>query len=171
MKDLVLVQIGDIKDATVILQGIKEALEANFPLRCSLGKKVPLPLQAWNSRRGQYRVQEFLRLPKKRGELALGITDVDIYSRELNFVFGSASIAEGSVVISLYRLHPEFYGQQDEELFLRRTRKEAVHEVGHLFGLSHCPNPACVMSFSNSISDVDRKGEKLCERCEKIIRG
>jgi len=42
---------------------------------------------------------------------------------------------------------------------------EAVHELGHAFGLQHCGNPECVMFFSNSIMDTDRKGWHLCQQC------
>jgi hypothetical protein len=28
---------------------------------------------------------------------------------------------------------------------------ETVHELGHLLNLGHCPNPRCVMHFSNSL--------------------
>jgi len=197
MRDLVLVQIGEIRcpAASAIFQGIKEALEAHLPVKCSiLEERAELPSRAWDGQRGQYRVQEFLRLlrslnptqrsisgsgsGRERGEpalaLVLGITDVDIYSAGLNFVFGSASTSKGVAVISLYRLNLESYGHRldldDEGLLLRRARKEAVHEVGHLLGLGHCPDPGCVMSFSNSIMDVDRKGEELCGRCRRLIR-
>ena len=197
---MVLVQIGEIRcpAASAIFQGIKEALEAHLPVKCSiLEERAELPSRAWDGRRGQYRVQGFLRLLKglsptqrsisgpgsgrESGKpapiLVLGITDVDIYSAGLNFVFGSASTSEGVAVISLYRLNPGFYYQgrrpdlDDEGLLLRRARKEAVHEVGHLLGLGHCPDPGCVMSFSNSILDVDRKGEELCGRCRGLISG
>jgi len=169
MRDIVLIQIGDIGNVTALFQAIKEALENSFPLKCSFGEKIALPIKAWNSIRFQYRAEDFLLVPKKKGGMALAIADVDIYSGRLNFVFGLASSMEKSAVISLYRLHPEFYGKQDGDLCLKRARKEAVHEVGHLFSLGHCPSLSCVMSFSNSIMDVDRKEERLCKRCKGIL--
>jgi hypothetical protein len=42
----------------------------------------------------------------------------------------------------------------------RPKRKLKMH------GLGHCPDPLCVMSFSNTIRDVDRKSARLCPRCK-----
>jgi archaemetzincin len=102
----------------------------------------------------------------------LGITAVDLYVPQLNFVFGEARLGGPSAVISTHRLRPEFYGQlPDEKLFLRRVEIEAVHELGHTFGLGHCPKVCCVMHFSNNIADTDRKGPLFCDDCRHYITG
>ena len=86
--------------------------------------------------------------------------------RGLNFVFGEADPENGRAVISLKRLYPSFYGQSDnEKLFQERTLKEAVYELGHTYGFPHCPDPQCVMHFSNSIADTDRKSLEFCKSC------
>ena len=75
-----------------------------------------------------------------------------LFVPNLNYVFGEADIENGVCIISLSRLRQEFYDQKpDKVLFLRRTLKEAVHELGHTYGLGHCANPKCVMHFSNSL--------------------
>ena len=97
------------------------------------------------------------------------ITEQDLFADELNFVFGEAELGGKRAIISLFRLKPEFYGMNDGKLFRERALKEAMHELGHVFGLTHCRNPYCVMYFSNSILDTDRKSWKYCNVClEKL---
>jgi archaemetzincin len=100
----------------------------------------------------------------------LGITQVDLYVPSLNFVFGEAECPGNVAVVSMFRLHPKFYGQVDGSLLFQRTLKEAVHELGHTFGLTHCNDPYCVMTFSNNIYDTDQKHEAFCPSCRQLVR-
>jgi archaemetzincin len=105
----------------------------------------------------------------------LAICDFDAYSDELNFVFGEAHLGGRVAAIYLPRLREEFYvhksNKNNNNLFEQRVIKEAVHELGHTFGLRHCQISKCVMHFSNSLQDTDFKDDKFCERCNKILAG
>lgn len=81
-----------------------------------------------------------------------------------HFVFGIASPG-GACVVSTARLAIG----ADDALFRARLLKEAVHELGHTLGLEHCTDPGCVMHFSNSLADTDRKGAACCRRCTARI--
>ena len=97
----------------------------------------------------------------------LVICDMDAYSGELNFVFGEALLGGCIAAIYLPRLRPEFYNlEQDELMFNDRIAKEAIHELGHSFGLFHCNNKRCVMYFSNSPYDTDFKNRTFCKNCK-----
>ena len=129
--------------------------------------------QAYNPERKQYFSSKLLAfLGKSEGEeRVVGIADVDLYVPRLNYVFGEADTVSGTAIVSLYRLRQEYYGlAPDEALFLERAAKEIVHELGHTFGLGHCPNNKCVMHFSNSLADTDLKEAHFCDKCRpKII--
>jgi archaemetzincin len=100
----------------------------------------------------------------------LAICDLDAYSNGLNFVFGEAHRGGRVGAIYLSRLRQEFYGfLPDADLFQQRIIKEAIHELGHVFGLSHCEKRSCIMHFSNSLRDTDFKDPYFCNRCNGLL--
>lgn len=100
----------------------------------------------------------------------LGVIDSDLFVPGLNFIFGLAY--GNTAVIALTRLRPEYYGEEkNERLFKERALKEAIHELGHTFGLAHCPDIRCVMHFSNKLADTDIKGPSFCRVCSaRLVR-
>jgi archaemetzincin len=127
---------------------------------------VPLPSAAYDRARGQYRAEPLLALASGQGARhLLAITHRDLFAGGLNFVFGIAS-PRGACVVSAARL----LAGADDALFRARLVKEAVHELGHTLGLEHCADAGCVMHFSNSLADTDRKGDAYCRRCAARLR-
>lgn len=138
----------------------------------SVSDKISIPDDAYDLRREQYNSSELLTLllsMKLSAERVLGITEADLYAGKLNYVFGEG-LSPGQVcVISTHRLWPEVSRNEGRELFSQRLIKEAVHELGHTYGLGHCRNFDCVMYFSNSIVDTDRKSSNFCALCRSKI--
>jgi len=138
-----------------------------------MGNSIVLTRESWNQHRGQHLASMLLAKlpsPPSLGDRVLAVVDVDIFAHGLNFVFGEADITGKRVLISLQRLRQEFYGLlKNENLFQERVLKEAVHEIGHTYGLKHCLNPTCVMHFSNSLHDTDLKGWTFCHACQEKV--
>lgn len=167
---IVLVPIGNIDEAA--LEALRQPLEEVFHQRTTTGDRVSLSPENYYHSRRQYLAPPLLSLiplPKPVNR-ALGVVDVDTFAPGFNFVFGVADTAGGRALVSLPRLRQEFYSLlQNENLFRERVLKEAVHELGHTYGLGHCPNLACVMHFSNSLEDTDLKGWNFCPICQREV--
>ncbi|MFA5039499.1 MAG: archaemetzincin family Zn-dependent metalloprotease [Candidatus Omnitrophota bacterium] len=158
------------------------------PLKCALTEVFSVPVETLPSeslpegtlhpRRGQYHSGRILislsrSFPINREhQRMLGITEADLYAEGLNYIFGLADRKSGFGLISLARLRQGFYGlPPDEDLFQTRILKEAVHELGHTYGLYHCPHTACVMHFSSSLKDTDDKSTLFCPDCRlKLLK-
>jgi archaemetzincin len=127
-----------------------------------------IPVSTLSQFRKQYRSDLILdHLEKTHGGRILGITKEDLYTEGLNFIFGQAKLKGRVAVVSVCRLDPTFFHQpRDDELLELRTVKETIHEVGHVLGLSHCNTRGCVMNFSNTAGEVDKKTKYLCDMCK-----
>ncbi|MDI6889299.1 MAG: archaemetzincin family Zn-dependent metalloprotease [Methanocellales archaeon] len=147
-----------------ILKYVCDALHEIFDVPAEVKDAQPIPKHAYVEKREQYLASAFVSIAA-RGECDknIAITDVDAYSPELNFVFGQAELGGKGCMISIHRLRSFNSGTLEE-----RVKKEAVHEIGHTLGLSHCQDKKCVMSYSPSINGVDYKGRTLCPRCERL---
>ena len=172
-EQILLVPLGDVPDE--ILGFLAEKIVQRF--RCDVVAYPPMeiPEEAFVPERDQYlssRVLNDLRhsVDVNSKDRLLFVTDVDLFVRDLNFIFGEAEIAGRLAIVSLTRLRPSFYGEREEEkLFLGRIAKEAVHELGHVYGLGHCADKRCVMFFSNSLWDTDQKSSDFCARCAQAL--
>lgn len=168
---ITLESLGDIADE--MMESLKYSVAGVFHCPVEVGAGLTGLAQAYNADRKQYSSSKLLASLGKSDIQArvVGIADVDLYVPRLNFVFGEADVLSGTAIVSLLRLRQEYYGlAPDEALLLERATKEIVHELGHTFGLGHCPNGKCVMHFSNSLADTDLKGSGCCSDCRpKII--
>lgn len=100
----------------------------------------------------------------------VGITSEDLFIPVLTFVFGLSQLGGPGALVSTHRLQNEFYGlPRDDRLFFERTVKGAIHELGHAFGLVHCPDYRCVMHAATYVEDVDLKDAGFCAECETLL--
>jgi archaemetzincin len=99
---------------------------------------ISLLEDAYNASRKQYHstvlLDALVRHKRPDWERLIGVTDVDLYTPDLNFVFGEADARRGVAVFSLARLHTA-----DRDRFAHRVATEAVHEIGHTYGWGTVP--------------------------------
>lgn len=168
IKNILIIPIGIIDPG--ILDSISRVLRETLGCEITAAKSISLPEKTYNVLRTQFNSTKILKkleaIKPDTFELLLGVVNEDLYVPELNFVFGEADVLTRVAVIALPRLRQEFYGlDPDKELFVLRASKEAIHELGHACGLVHCPDSRCVMHFSDSLSDTDRKELRFCAAC------
>lgn len=173
MSVLAVVAIGLPDDEA--LASVEGIVAAAFGREVARLAPLPEPERAFDPARGQWSAPEMLKAllaaRPASAERILGVTGRDLFIPVLSFVFGQAQMDGPTAVISLARLSQAFSGfPEDRPLLLQRARKEALHELGHTFGLVHCPDAACPMSLSTGVVQVDRKGEAFCASCAALVR-
>jgi archaemetzincin len=100
------------------------------------------------------------------GTVMVGVTGLDIAIPIFTFVFGRARSLGHAALVSTARLDSTFYGlPADAERTLRRTADEVLHELGHVAGLRHCREAACLMRFAGSVEQADVRGSVFCGSC------
>ena len=94
----------------------------------------------------------------------------DLFRGGSLFLFGLARPSTGVSVVSTARLSNEYYNRHpDPGDFIDRIAKEGSHEIGHLSGLDHCPDPGCIMFNPCTLEDLDRKKKQFCPACRRKL--
>ena len=167
-KSVDIIPIGKVDDK--VLERLFLTIKGCFGYPCRINGEREIPSYAYNPDRKQYYstmiLKELYAGVKNDSIRTIGVTALDLYIPVFTFVFGEAQLGSHCAIISLNRLGQEFYGlPRDEELFLSRAEKEAVHELAHTFGLTHCYDENCIMHSSYTIGDTDVKSILFCKLC------
>jgi archaemetzincin len=155
---------------TTLLKKIFLNLRSIFPEKVYLTDLDIDIRKAHSAERNQYFSTKLIAeaIPKTdsiNGKVIL-LVEFDLYVPVFTFVFGEAQLNGKVSIVSLCRLHEEFYtGRTNDQVLLERALKEILHELGHNFGLHHCRDWDCVMHSSSIIEQVDIKGDYYCDMC------
>ena len=156
-----------------LLEYLAAALARTFRTPCQIRPETFDLSFALNGGRQQYHSTSIIQRMERAVDpdaRVLGVTASDLYVPVLTFVFGEAQLDGNCAVVSTARLKEEFYGLPGrQELLRERLLKEAVHELGHTFGLRHCADWHCVMTSSHAVERLDVKGAEFCRACRKPV--
>jgi archaemetzincin len=161
-------------DATAarVADDVTRALSRRVAVPCRRGRPLHLPRVPMLRHRDQADADALLAEVEAHqhgdGTALVALTGSDLGHPLFTFFFGRARIG-GAALISVARLDPEFHGAPgDTGLLVRRAAAEALHELGHVGGLLHCRDFACVMRFTGDVEMLDVRGEELCDACAAL---
>jgi archaemetzincin len=153
-----------------LIEVLRRRLELTFDKVVEIRYAIQSLGYAYDAKRRQYvsprLIARLRRIKKNKGDKVLGITDVDLYSPDYDYVYGEAEMASDVATLSLYRLKGDTQNNGfNPELLEERAVREAIHELGHLYQLGHCASSNCVMHACPSIAEVDKAGPEFCSEC------
>jgi len=168
MEKIILVIISNIDSRYVT--ALKAILETTFDRGVEISYQIGDLKYAYDHTRNQYLSPRLLsrlrRIKKASNDKLMAVTNLDLYSPGYDFIYGEADVKAGLATLSINRLMGSTAdGLPDTCLFTERIIREAVHEVGHLYGLVHCKNPKCVLRTCTCAAEVDEAGNGLCDGC------
>jgi archaemetzincin len=181
-----------------ILRYLRKNLSTVFKCNVIILKRIIIPSTLFNDDKKQYDGRKLLKFLTENmtlrevKDINLAVFDRDLYKGNLDYVFSLASPFPKISVISIMRVHPHFnkdyfsrslkkrkagrfpllvkkLNSAEKRLYYERILKEAVHGIGHTFGLIHCNNRSCIMYPSNTSDDIDGKDTTFCAACRSLI--
>jgi archaemetzincin len=159
-----------------LLKFLSNEVDAFYGCKVSTEMADQLPPSAFLTPRKRYKADSLLQFLAKRKPAGtnhiLGLTGSDIsvrLHRNSDWgVFGYGQCPGPAAVVSTYRLrrHP-----QHETGFRTRLKNVVLHELGHNFGLPHCPDQYCLMKDAKGkLSSVEGDKRTLCASCQLKIQ-
>lgn len=139
---------------------------------------IPMPQKAYYAPRKRYRAEKIINairpLLPSDGDYILGLTAVDIsttngdiYDWGVMGLAGDIGNHEKAAVLSLFRCRKKAETYQKGR---ERFAKTAVHEIGHVWGLPHCPHYGCLMEDAQGKAATSDHEYDLCAECRKKLR-
>jgi archaemetzincin len=157
------------------LLAVAGALSAFYAIRIESREPLPLPQGAFYRQRRRYRAETLLdylvQQANPDASVTLGLTSVDISTTKTPYedwgILGLSTLDGRSAVLSSFRCRR---AAKSPAHVRARLAKTAVHELGHSFGLEHCPTPGCIMhDGEGSVLTTDSEHD-LCDATRDRLR-
>ena len=179
------VHLGNNKKPTVLLQPLgnisnenveflKDSIEIFYPVTTILAKQKQPPSNAWYALRSRWRADSIIAWIRTNTpdtvRLTVGLMTDDISATKGDIqdygIMGLGYHPGKACVVSTFRLTKNM---GSKETLKQRLFKVVAHEMGHNFGLPHCPNQHCIMVDAEGKMKLD--GERdLCNDCKQKLK-
>ncbi|MCP4134971.1 MAG: Zn-dependent protease [bacterium] len=160
-----------------IVAVVAAGIEKVYTVEVVILPRKKLPANAYYPPRKRYRAGKILDylsgIVKPEQTKIVGLTKRDISTTKGKFydwgIFGLGTIDNKPCVVSTFRLRR---GRVSEAFFRGRLIKVVNHELGHTFGIPHCPSKGCLMQDARgTIKTVDAESGAFCETCKEHLKG
>jgi len=147
----------------------RHGIEAMFSARVEVRPAVALPKNAYYPPRRRYRADDLISFLAGRtnSKRVIGLTAVDVSTTKDAVkdwgVLGLGNETMRACVVSTFRMGRK---RVPATVFRARLVNVCDHELGHTYGLPHCPNPRCVMADAHGkLSTFDDSTGDFCVDC------
>ncbi len=156
------------------LSFLKDSIEKFYPVRILIANQKLFPINCYYKPRNRYRADSTIGWLKSikpdSVRLIVGITDTDISTTKGTIndygVMGLGFHPGNACIVSTYRIKKSATSKQNLQ---QRIFKVVVHEMGHNFGLPHCPDQHCIMADAEGKMKLDDERD-LCIACRKKLK-
>lgn len=179
------IHLGKHKNPTVILQPLgniakgdlqflKDSIQIFYPVTITVAKEKEPARNAWYALRNRWRADSIIAWLKTNTPDTVGLTvglmtdDISATKGDIQDygIMGLGYHPGKACVVSTFRLTKNI---NSKEAFKLRLFKVVAHEMGHNFGLPHCPNQHCIMVDAEGKMKLD--GERdLCNDCKQKLK-
>lgn len=150
------------------VQYLEVCLRKYFPNVRVMPNNINLPSQYFNKERNRYLASGLLdELAKHRNnDAVIGVTDYIIFKpNKKSDTFGIMGMSYTNTFKSIVSTKTPLNGKEQSK---DNICKLALHELGHGFGLKHCPNETCYMvDAEGTMKIVNAIG--FCESCKHVL--
>lgn len=155
-----------------LVAAVKKQLCESYGVSVIVKSSLPLPKSAYYPPRSRYRAEKllnFLETTDRTSTKILGLTNVDISTTKGKFVdwgiLGQGQVGGRSCVVSTFRMRGTTK-KVSNDVFRSRFAKVVAHELGHTYGLQHCPVRGCLMEDAKgTVKTVDGESD-FCTNCK-----
>lgn len=150
------------------VQYLEVFLRKYFPNVRVMPNNINLPSQYFNKERNRYLASGLLdELAKHRNnDAVIGVTDYIIFKpNKKSDTFGIMGMSYTNTFKSIVSAKTPLNGKEQSK---DNICKLALHELGHGFGLKHCPNETCYMVDAEGTMKIEN-AIGFCESCKHVL--